>query len=145
MRLLIVGTLKGQLTAATKIAMDNGATVTHAEGSDQAMAVLRGGKGADLILADVGLETSRARILQVCESLRGGLTERGWRIASPEPLRSGILAAVHPTADARAVAKQLEEAGVITAPREGAVRFSPHFYNDLSEVKRLLEAVDRIR
>ena len=31
MRLLIVGTLKGQLTTATKIAMDNGATVTHAE------------------------------------------------------------------------------------------------------------------
>src|SRR5215469_12314121 len=56
MRLLIVGTLKGQLTAATKIAMDNGATVTHAEGSDQAMAVLRGGKGADLLLVDVGLD-----------------------------------------------------------------------------------------
>ena len=55
MRLLIVGTLKGQLTAATKIAMDNGATVTHAESSDQAMAVLRGGKGADLLLVDVGL------------------------------------------------------------------------------------------
>ena len=32
MRLLIVGTLKGQLTTATKIAMDNGASVTHAEG-----------------------------------------------------------------------------------------------------------------
>ena len=29
MRLLIVGTLKGQLTTATKIAMENGATVTH--------------------------------------------------------------------------------------------------------------------
>src|ERR1700743_2383097 len=56
MRLLIVGTLKGQLTAATKIAMDNGATVTHAEGSDQAMAVLRSGKGADLLLVDVGLD-----------------------------------------------------------------------------------------
>ena len=56
MRLLIVGTLKGQLTAATKIAMDNGATVTHAEGSDQAMAVLRGGKGADLLLVDVSLD-----------------------------------------------------------------------------------------
>src|SRR5262244_3907456 len=56
MRLLIVGTLKGQLTAATKIAMDNGATVTHAEGNEQAMAVLRGGKGADLMLVDVGLD-----------------------------------------------------------------------------------------
>ena len=56
MRLLIVGTLKGQLTTATKIAMENGATVTHAEGSEQAMAVLRGGKGADLLLVDVGLD-----------------------------------------------------------------------------------------
>ena len=41
MRLLIVGTLKGQLTTATKIAMDNGASVTHAEGHDQAMGVLK--------------------------------------------------------------------------------------------------------
>src|SRR5580692_6896316 len=56
MRLLIVGTLKGQLTTATKIAMDKGATVTHAESNDQAMAVLRSGKGADLLLVDVALD-----------------------------------------------------------------------------------------
>ena len=56
MRLLIVGTLKGQLTTATKIAMDNGASVTHAEAIEQAMAVLRGGKGADLLLVDVALD-----------------------------------------------------------------------------------------
>ena len=56
MRLLIVGTLKGQLTTATKIAMDNGASVTHAETIEQAMAVLRGGKGADLMLVDVALD-----------------------------------------------------------------------------------------
>jgi two-component system, response regulator FlrC len=56
MRLLIVGTLKGQLTTATKIAMDKGATVTHAESTDQAMAVLRSGKGADLLMVDVALD-----------------------------------------------------------------------------------------
>ena len=56
MRLLIVGTLKGQLTTATKIAMDNGASVTHAEDHEQAMSVLRGGKGADLLLVDVALD-----------------------------------------------------------------------------------------
>ena len=56
MRLLIVGTLKGQLTTATKIAMDNGASVTHAEDLEQAMRVLRGGKGADLLLVDVALD-----------------------------------------------------------------------------------------
>ena len=49
MRLLIVGTLKGQLSTATKIAMDRGAAVTHAESIEQALAVLRSGKGADLL------------------------------------------------------------------------------------------------
>jgi DNA-binding NtrC family response regulator len=53
MRLLIVGQLQGQLGAATKIAMDRGAKVTHAGDNDMALAELRGGKGADLVLADV--------------------------------------------------------------------------------------------
>jgi DNA-binding NtrC family response regulator len=56
MRLLIVGSLGGQLTTATKIAMDRGASVTHASGNEQALAVLRSGKGADLLMADVALD-----------------------------------------------------------------------------------------
>src|SRR3954449_12242680 len=63
MRLLIVGTLKGQLTTATKIAMDNGASVTHAEDNEQAMRVLRGGKGADLLLVGGALD-SRDRLFR---------------------------------------------------------------------------------
>jgi DNA-binding NtrC family response regulator len=55
MRLLIVGTLGGQLTAATKLAMEKGASVTHAESNDQALAVLRSGRGADLLMVDVSL------------------------------------------------------------------------------------------
>jgi DNA-binding NtrC family response regulator len=56
MRLLIVGTLKGQLTLATKYAMDKGASVTHAESISQALAVLRSGRGADLLMVDVALD-----------------------------------------------------------------------------------------
>jgi two-component system response regulator FlrC len=56
MRLLIVGTLKGQLTTATKIAMDRGASVTHASDNDQALNVLRSGRGADLLMVDVALD-----------------------------------------------------------------------------------------
>ncbi|HTS38916.1 MAG TPA: sigma-54 dependent transcriptional regulator [Xanthobacteraceae bacterium] len=56
MRLLIVGTLKGQLTTATKLAMDKGATVTHAEHTAQALAVLRSGRGADLLMVDVAID-----------------------------------------------------------------------------------------
>jgi two-component system, response regulator FlrC len=55
MRLLIVGTLSGQLTTATKIAMDKGATVTHAADIAQALAVLRSGRGADLLMVDVAV------------------------------------------------------------------------------------------
>ncbi|MDI3470770.1 MAG: Flagellar system sigma 54-dependent response regulator FlbD [Pseudolabrys sp.] len=56
MRLLIVGTLKGQLTTATKIAMDKGASVTHADTVEQALAVLRSGRGADLLMVDVAID-----------------------------------------------------------------------------------------
>jgi len=55
MRLLIIGTLGGQLTTATKLAMDKGANVTHAENNEQALAVLRS-RGADLLMADVALD-----------------------------------------------------------------------------------------
>src|SRR5476649_119915 len=56
MRLLIVGTLGGQLTLATKIAMDKGASVIQAESNEQALAVLRSGRGADLLFVDVNLD-----------------------------------------------------------------------------------------
>ncbi|HEX2652315.1 MAG TPA: sigma-54 dependent transcriptional regulator [Xanthobacteraceae bacterium] len=56
MRLLIVGTLKGQLTLATKLAIDKGAAVTHAESIEQALAVLRSGRGADLLMVDVEVD-----------------------------------------------------------------------------------------
>src|SRR4051795_226057 len=56
MRLLIVGTLRGQLTLATKLAMDKGATVTHAEGAEMALRVLRAGRGADLLMVDVAVD-----------------------------------------------------------------------------------------
>ncbi|WP_404401832.1 sigma-54-dependent transcriptional regulator [Pelagibacterium halotolerans] len=53
MRLLIVGGLEGQLSQATKMAMDGGAKVAHAADIDVALASLRSGKGADLLLVDV--------------------------------------------------------------------------------------------
>ena len=56
MRLLIVGTLGGQLTTASRIAMQRGAQVTHAEDAEGALKVLRSGRGADLLMVDVKLD-----------------------------------------------------------------------------------------
>jgi DNA-binding NtrC family response regulator len=54
MRLLIVGSLKGQLITAAKIAVSRGASVSQADTIEQAMMVLRT-KGADLAMVDVAL------------------------------------------------------------------------------------------
>jgi DNA-binding NtrC family response regulator len=56
MRLLIVGALEGQLTTATKLAMEAGAKVAHAPSIEIALAALRAGRGADLLLVDVMMD-----------------------------------------------------------------------------------------
>lgn len=58
MRLMIVGKLRGQLTTATRMAMDRGAKVMHAPEIDDAMKALRTGQGADLLMVDVALDIS---------------------------------------------------------------------------------------
>jgi len=56
MRLLIVGPLGGQISAATKIALDLGAKVAHVDTAEQATAALRAGRGADLLMVDARLD-----------------------------------------------------------------------------------------
>src|SRR5690349_774419 len=53
MRLLIIGALEGQLSEATKLAMQGGAKVAHAATIEIALNSLRAGRGADLLLVDV--------------------------------------------------------------------------------------------
>ncbi len=56
MRLLVVGRLSGQLSAAVKMAMDSGARVAHVETITQATDALRKGQGADLLMVDYELD-----------------------------------------------------------------------------------------
>ena len=59
MRLLIVGTMEGYITAAGKIAHDRGAKVAYTDGIDKALNALRGGQGADLVMIDVKFDIAR--------------------------------------------------------------------------------------
>jgi DNA-binding NtrC family response regulator len=56
MRILIVGPLHGQISAASKIAMTRGAKVAHVDTVEQATSALRAGRGADLLLVDADLD-----------------------------------------------------------------------------------------
>jgi DNA-binding NtrC family response regulator len=55
MRLLIIGKMSSDLIEASKIAMNKGAKVGHADSIESALVALRTGKGADLIMMDVNM------------------------------------------------------------------------------------------
>jgi len=59
MRLLIVGGLSGQLSAAAKIAMDRGARVAFSPDVEAALTALRKGQGADVLMVDVRQDIAR--------------------------------------------------------------------------------------
>jgi DNA-binding NtrC family response regulator len=56
MRLLIVGSLNGYVSAAAKIAINRGAKVSHVPEIEAGLESLRLGKGADLIMVDLALD-----------------------------------------------------------------------------------------
>ncbi|MCX8231405.1 MAG: sigma-54 dependent transcriptional regulator [Alphaproteobacteria bacterium] len=56
MRLLIVGSMNGQIGAASKIAMDRGAKVSHVPNTETALSMLRSGRGADLLMVAAELD-----------------------------------------------------------------------------------------
>ena len=59
MRLLIVGTLGGHISAAGQIALKKGAKVSHLDTVEGAMHALRNGQGADLVMIDVALPVAK--------------------------------------------------------------------------------------
>jgi two-component system response regulator FlrC len=59
MRLLIIGSLNGQIGTASKIAIGHGAKVAHADDIDAALHALRSGQGADLVMIDDKLDIAR--------------------------------------------------------------------------------------
>ncbi|MEL6361884.1 MAG: sigma-54 dependent transcriptional regulator [Pseudomonadota bacterium] len=54
MRLLIVGSLAGQVSAAAKIAIERGAKVAFCDSTASALNALRRGQGADVLMVDIG-------------------------------------------------------------------------------------------
>ena len=70
MRLLVVGKLNGQLSAAAKLAMSAGAKVSHVESIEQATHALRAGQGADLLMVDYQLDIRGLILANEAERIR---------------------------------------------------------------------------
>jgi len=82
-------------------------------------------------------------VKRIATMLADGLDAVGYRVATPRPIASGIVGAIPPGPLMR-THRLLEENGIVCAPREGMLRFAPHFYNDESDVERVIEVLQSV-
>lgn len=95
------------------------------------------------LLLEVGIEAIETEVLRLAKTLTMKLRDLGFLV---EETRSGIVGATPPNVESSVIRlhRLLDEERVITAPREGLLRFSPHVYNDDEEIDRVVEVLRRI-
>jgi selenocysteine lyase/cysteine desulfurase len=104
------------------------------------------GLGAAIeLFLQVGVEKIENYLLglgdYLCERIQGELTDRGYRVASSrrDGEKSAIICIEHEKYSAHDLYHLLNDRRIITTPRLGRLRISPHFYNTRDE--RLIEAL----
>jgi len=108
MRLLVVGRLSGQLSAAVKMAMEAGAKVAHVDSVSQATDALRKGQGADLLMVDYELDIAGLIAANESERIHVQVIACG---VNPDPRK----AAMAITAGAKEFIPLPPDAGLIAA------------------------------
>ncbi len=100
------------------------------------------GAAIDLFL-EVGLEKIEEHILDLSDYLAGRLEEKGYRVYGSRKHSeiSAIVTCTHERYTPKALYQRLHEKNIITAPRVGRLRISPHFYNTREEIDALIEAL----
>jgi len=104
------------------------------------VAVTAGCESLDYILA-AGVPAIEKRVMEVSDLFREGIQKLGLRPLGPTDARrkSSIVSVM--VDDAQAAVRALRERGIIVSPREGAIRFSFHLYNNESDVEQALSAL----
>ncbi len=97
------------------------------------------------LLREIGPENARKRILHLNAYLREGLERLGLHVrgSEQEQERSGILSFEHEGLDATHEARRLAAESIWVAARDGAIRVSPHIYNNEEDMDRLLACLSR--
>lgn len=97
------------------------------------------------LIAEIGTIAIEQHVLTLAAALERGFRERGLhlRAGDPRDLRSHIVTVGSELLPPSVLRQRLVEQRVIGSARQDSLRFAPHFYNDLGDVDRLFEAVDR--
>lgn len=101
------------------------------------------------LLLEYGLDNAWSRIEMLTGRLCDGLGDKGYRVFSPRRpgQRSGIVIFEPPPPESRLtppltqIVAELENDGIVIVIREGKLRASPHFYNQVGQIDRLVAAL----
>jgi selenocysteine lyase/cysteine desulfurase len=102
------------------------------------------------LIAAAGIEEVYTRILELKRALTGPLQETGFEFIGPigGAAASGITTFHHPKKDAGELFRAMEEGNVVGSLRYDRagrkyIRLSPHFYNTMDEMSRVVEILKR--
>jgi selenocysteine lyase/cysteine desulfurase len=95
------------------------------------------------LIQSVGLEQIEAHIQELTGAIKEGAMRRGFTLVTPvDPARHGALITLR-SPNVTQLVKRLEEDGIITSSRDNNLRISPHVYNNLADVSRLMDCLTK--
>jgi len=98
------------------------------------------------LIVEIGIENIQERILELNRKLTTRLAENDWKVLSPlksEASRSGetLIQVDHPAEVVRALFRR----GVVVTEKPQGIRAATHFFNDESDIERLVCGLNEIR
>jgi cysteine desulfurase / selenocysteine lyase len=93
------------------------------------------------LVREMGIEHIQAHLRRLHEPVLAWAERSGARIVSPRGERGSGILCLAPT-DVGAAFRRLKAARIICSLREGAIRLSPHGYNTLEEMERVVAVLD---
>jgi len=94
------------------------------------------------LLGELTVEAIGTYVRALADPLLDWAESRGVRVVSPlDELHRSAIVCIAPDS-AKEAHRHLKAAGVVCAFREGAIRFSPHCYNTIDEMEKVIEVLD---
>jgi len=93
------------------------------------------------LILEVGVERIGPAVQALAGQLAEGAARKGYQLLGErtDENGSGIIALNKDGVDSRRIVRDLKDRGIIAAPRQGFVRFSPHFYISPEDIERVVE------
>ncbi len=114
------------------------------QGTPSVPALYAAEAGLDYVL-NVGVASIRAHVMALNAALKKGVVALGGSLASPvKDTHHGPMVAIRSTDDHQLVAA-LEAEHIITSCRDGNLRVSAHFYNNMDDIEVVLAALEKNR